>query len=51
VVPVVEAAAILGRQIDRDLLCSVVDVGDDEVDDVIHELEDALVLEPLPAGN
>jgi tetratricopeptide (TPR) repeat protein len=51
VVPVVEAAAILGRQIDRHLLCSVVDVGDDEVDDVIHELEDALVLEPLPAGN
>jgi class 3 adenylate cyclase/tetratricopeptide (TPR) repeat protein len=51
VVPVVEAAAILGRQIDRDLLCSVVDVSDDEVDDVIHELEDALVLEPLPAGN
>ena len=50
-VPVVEAAAILGRQIDRDLLCSVVDVGDDEVDDVIHELEDALVLEPSSAGN
>jgi class 3 adenylate cyclase len=51
VVPVVEAAAIIGRQIDRDLLCSLVDLGDDEVDDVIHELEDALVLEPWGAGN
>ena len=31
---------------DRGLLCSVVDLSDDEVDDVIDELEDALVLEP-----
>ena len=46
VVPVVEAAAVIGRQIDRRLLCSVVDLSDDEVDDVIDELEDALVLEP-----
>ncbi|MCW2690654.1 MAG: adenylate cyclase, partial [Mycobacterium sp.] len=46
VVPVVEAAAIIGRQLDRGLLCSVVDLSDDEVDDVIDELEDALVLEP-----
>ena len=46
VVPVVEAAAVIGRQMDRGLLCSVVDLGDDEVDDVIDELEDALVLEP-----
>ena len=46
VVPVVEAAAVIGRQIDRGLLCSVVDLSDDEVDDVIDELEDALVLEP-----
>ena len=44
-VPVVEAAAVIGRQIDRRLLCSVVDLSDDEVDDVIDELEDALVLE------
>src|SRR5262249_26358995 len=46
VVPVVEAAAVIGRQLDRDLLCAVVDLSDDEVDDVIGELEDALVLEP-----
>ena len=46
VVPVVEAAAVIGRQLDRGLLNSVVDLSDDEVDDVIAELEDALVLEP-----
>ena len=46
VVPVVEAAAVIGRQVDRGLLRSVVDLTDDEVDDVIGELEDALVLEP-----
>jgi class 3 adenylate cyclase len=46
VVPVVEAAAVIGRDIDRGLLCSVVDLSEDEVDDVIDELEDALVLEP-----
>jgi class 3 adenylate cyclase/tetratricopeptide (TPR) repeat protein len=46
VVPVVEAAAVIGRQIDRRLLCSVVELSDDAVDDVIDELKDALVLEP-----
>jgi tetratricopeptide (TPR) repeat protein len=46
VVPVVEAAAVIGRHVDLGLLCSVVDLSDDEVDDVIDELEDALVLEP-----
>jgi class 3 adenylate cyclase/tetratricopeptide (TPR) repeat protein len=46
VVPVVEAAAVIGRQIDRRLLCSVVDLSDDAVDGVIDELKDALVLEP-----
>jgi hypothetical protein len=46
VVPVVEAAAVIGRQIDRGLLCSVVDLTDDEVDHIIDQLEDALVLEP-----
>jgi tetratricopeptide (TPR) repeat protein len=51
VVPVVEAAAVIGRQIDLGLLCSVVDLRDDEVDDVIDELEDALVLEPWGTGN
>jgi class 3 adenylate cyclase/tetratricopeptide (TPR) repeat protein len=51
VVPVLEAAAVIGRQIDLGLLCSVVDLSDDEVDDVIDELEDALVLEPWGSGS
>ncbi len=51
VVPVLEAAAVIGRHIHRGLLCSVVDLGDDEVDDVIDELEDALVLEPWGIDN
>jgi len=51
VVPVVEATAVVGRQIDLGLLCSVVDLSDDELDDVIDELEDALVLEPCGTGN
>jgi class 3 adenylate cyclase/tetratricopeptide (TPR) repeat protein len=51
VVPVVEAAAVIGRQIDLGLLCSVVDLSDHEVADVIDELEDALVLEPWGTGN
>jgi class 3 adenylate cyclase/tetratricopeptide (TPR) repeat protein len=46
VVPVVEAAAVIGRYVDRAVLCSVVDMTDDDLDDVIDELEDALVLEP-----
>jgi class 3 adenylate cyclase len=46
VVPVVEAAAVIGRQLDRGLLCAVIDLTDDEVDDVLDELEDALVMEP-----
>jgi class 3 adenylate cyclase/tetratricopeptide (TPR) repeat protein len=50
VVPVVEAAGIIGRHVDRGLLCSVVDLSDDNLDDVIDELEDALVLEPWGAG-
>jgi class 3 adenylate cyclase/tetratricopeptide (TPR) repeat protein len=46
VVPVVEAAAVIGRQVDRGLLRSVVDLAEDDFDDVIGELENALVLEP-----
>jgi class 3 adenylate cyclase/tetratricopeptide (TPR) repeat protein len=49
VVPVVEAAGIIGRHVDRGLLCSVVDLSDDNLDDAIDELEDALVLEPWGA--
>jgi class 3 adenylate cyclase len=46
VVPVVEAAAIIGRHVDRALLRSAVDLAEDDFDDVVDELEDALVLEP-----
>jgi hypothetical protein len=46
VVPVVEAAALIGRQLDRGLLGSVVDLSDDVLDGVLGELEDARVLEP-----
>ena len=46
VVPVLEAAAVIGRHIDRGVLRAVVDLSDDVVDDVINELEDALVIEP-----
>jgi class 3 adenylate cyclase/tetratricopeptide (TPR) repeat protein len=46
VVPVVEAAAIIGRHVDRGLLRSVVDLAGDDFEDAIGELENALVLEP-----
>ena len=47
VVPVVEAAAVIGRQTSIAACCArCVDLSEDEVDDVIDELEDALVLEP-----
>ncbi len=46
VVPVVEAAGVIGRQVDRGLLCSACTLSEDEVDDVIDELEVAQVLEP-----
>ena len=46
VVPVVEVAALIGRQLDRDLLRCVVDLSDDVLDGVLGELEDARVLEP-----
>lgn len=49
-IPVVEAAAIIGRHLDSDLLCSVVDLSEEEVDDVIEELEAAMVLEPWGTG-
>jgi hypothetical protein len=46
VVPVLEAAATISRQTDRGLLGAVVDLSEADLDDVIDELEDALVLEP-----
>jgi class 3 adenylate cyclase/tetratricopeptide (TPR) repeat protein len=46
VVPVVEAAAIIGRHVDHSLLGAVCTLDEADFDDVIDELEDALVLEP-----
>jgi class 3 adenylate cyclase/tetratricopeptide (TPR) repeat protein len=50
VVPVVEAAAVIGRHVDRGLLRSAVDLAEDDFDDVIDELENALVFEPWGTG-
>jgi tetratricopeptide (TPR) repeat protein len=46
-VPVVKAAAVIGRYVDRPLLIAVSALSAEEVDDVVDELEDALVLEPF----
>jgi class 3 adenylate cyclase/tetratricopeptide (TPR) repeat protein len=45
--PLVEAAAVIGRYVDRPLLRAVSALSAEEVDDVVDELEDALVLEPF----
>ncbi|AFM17697.1 adenylate/guanylate cyclase family protein [Mycolicibacterium chubuense NBB4] len=45
-VPVVEAAAVIGRRFDRGLLCAICTQSRDEIDDVLDQLEDALVIEP-----
>jgi class 3 adenylate cyclase/tetratricopeptide (TPR) repeat protein len=45
VVPVVEAAAVIGRHIDRSLLLTVVDLDESQVDEVIDQLTDAGVFE------
>src|SRR4029077_17922792 len=46
VVPGVEAAAVIGRHVDRGLLQAVSALSADEVDDVLDELEDARGREP-----
>lgn len=45
IVPVVEAAGVIGRHVDRSILEAVCTLNDNELDDVIDVLEDALVLE------
>ena len=45
-VPVVRAAAIIGRQGDRSELQAVLDLAEAAIDDAIDELEDAQVFEP-----
>ncbi|MGV0835423.1 ATP-binding protein [Mycolicibacterium thermoresistibile] len=46
VVPVVEAAAVIGRHVERSLLTAVTALSADQIDDVMDQLEDAAVLEP-----
>jgi class 3 adenylate cyclase len=46
-VPVAEAAAVIGRYVDGPLLRAVSALSAEEVDDVIDDLENALVLEPF----
>ena len=46
VVPVLQAAATIGRHVDRALLGAVLTLDETVIDDVLDELEDALVLEP-----
>ena len=51
VVPVLEAAAVIGRHIDQSLLAAAVDVNEADLDDVLDELENARVLEPWGTGS
>jgi class 3 adenylate cyclase/tetratricopeptide (TPR) repeat protein len=44
-VPVVEAAGVIGRHVDRALLGTVCTLSEADIDEVIDELENALVLE------
>jgi class 3 adenylate cyclase/tetratricopeptide (TPR) repeat protein len=50
-VPVVEAAATIGRHVDRSLLCSVCTLDEDEVDKVVDDLVAASVLQPSGIGS
>ncbi len=51
VVPVVEAAAVIGRYIDRSLLMAVVELDEQEVDEIIDRLADAGVFERTGHAN
>jgi class 3 adenylate cyclase len=51
VVPVVEAAAVIGRHIDRSLLMAAVDLDEQDVDEVIDQLMDSGVLERTGNAN
>jgi class 3 adenylate cyclase/tetratricopeptide (TPR) repeat protein len=44
-IPVIEAAGIIGRHVDRGLLGTVCTLNEADIDEVIDELENALVLE------
>ena len=45
-IQVVEAAATIGREFDQDMLRSVLDMTESELEDAIRDLETALVFEP-----
>lgn len=49
--PALDAAAVIGDQMDRGMLRSVINLPDDDVDRAIAELEDALVLESWGTDN
>ena len=44
--PVLQAAAVIGRHVERRLLCATLDLGDDELDEVVDELEERDILVP-----
>lgn len=46
VVPVAEAAGVIGRHVDRRLLAAACTLNENDLDDVIDVLENAMVLEP-----
>jgi class 3 adenylate cyclase len=50
-IPVVQAAATIGRDFDRKLLSLIVDISDDDFDAAIRELEDAMVFERSGPGH
>lgn len=50
-IQVVQAAATIGREFDRDILRSVLDMADSDFDDAICDLESALVLEPTASDS
>ena len=45
-IQVVEAAATIGREFDRDVLRSALDMAESDFDDAVRDLENALVFEP-----
>jgi class 3 adenylate cyclase len=50
-IPVVEAAALIGSRVERNLLLAVVDLPEHDVDQVIGQLVEVRVLEPLEQHN
>jgi len=51
VLPVAQAAAVIGRHVDRAILGATVDLDESDIDDVLDALEDARVVEPWGIDN